>query len=596
MSEPAIARLVGEGVERPDASLPLDINYAKLAEWLVTRQKIPKDWHKRLQVIQAKAAEALKDIPSEVLNGLTDGPDAPLDYLRAVEIRDKLSSTAERTMFGGLSGPAGTWDKIVKAYEKQYVFLGECAGTLVQNVDFEIPYLRKQAAKFNQQIVDCDRRHAECLRNAALCAAKYKEECKKLGIQGVSVRQELRHLADELPGMLRSVVESLHEPQLQSAAEYYAGFSRFAHAPRGQRAAAAGADLALEPSKMLPILFEIRERRTQPLPLGLGDVSAEATAKNTAGGGGGINWDLSPQVDGGTAAGTAVNIDWDVGPSEGESAAEGDGGGGCSGGGGGRGINWDIDLQDVTGGTPAADSAGADADAAAVAPVTINWDIEVDAVGADAEADADAENNLVGIGTRGEDVGPSASAATAGGELTKPDAVAAARLERDGEYRARLMDDLLELRAFLAQRKAELSGSGNELLATALPADVREVDSAAVGIMLGAVQQCLGQLTTPRFRQLLLIATSQRYLDRLETSLKRQAGAEAKLQRAAADVVARKQEARSQLVELAPRLGALVEHTWRLKSLSERSISAALGGKRTINILGEINNVLAAAQ
>jgi hypothetical protein len=61
------------------------------------------------------------------------------------------------------------------------------------------------------------------------------------------------------------------------------------------------------------------------------------------------------------------------------------------------------------------------------------------------------------------------------------------------------------------QRKAELSGSGNELLMTAQPEDVSNVDVAAVGGMLAAVQQCLCQLTTPRFRQLLLIATSQRY-------------------------------------------------------------------------------------
>ncbi|PNH04719.1 CDK5RAP3-like protein [Tetrabaena socialis] len=119
MAELGIAKLIGEGVERPEGTLPLDINYAKLAEWLVTRQKIPRDWHKRHQVIQAKAAEALKEVPQDVLNNLTEGQDAPLDYLRAVEIRDRMVSTAERTMFGGLIGPASTWDKIVKAYEKQ---------------------------------------------------------------------------------------------------------------------------------------------------------------------------------------------------------------------------------------------------------------------------------------------------------------------------------------------------------------------------------------------------------------------------------------------------------------------------------------------
>lgn len=35
MNEPAIVKLIGEGVERPETCLPLDINYAKLAEWLV---------------------------------------------------------------------------------------------------------------------------------------------------------------------------------------------------------------------------------------------------------------------------------------------------------------------------------------------------------------------------------------------------------------------------------------------------------------------------------------------------------------------------------------------------------------------------------
>ncbi|GLC43473.1 hypothetical protein PLESTM_001477200 [Pleodorina starrii] len=585
MSEPAIAKLIGEGVERPEASLPLDINYAKLAEWLVTRQKIPKDWHKRLQVIQAKATEALKEVPSEVLNGLTDGSDAPLDYLRAVEIRDKLSSTAERTMFGGLSGPAATWDKIVKAYEKQYVFLGECAGILVQNVDFEIPYLRKQTAKLNQQIVDCDRKHAECLRNATLCAAKYKEECKKLGIQGVSVRQELRGLASELPGMLRGVVDSLHDPRLQTAADYYAAFTRFAHAPRGQRAAAVNAS-GLEPSTMLPTLFEIRARQTQPpAPAEAALAGPSESGVQEATTAGGIDWDVAPQEgDGAAAAGAAIDIDWDVALGGGEEDAGAAGGGGE----GGGGINWDFQVPAEA---SASAEAGDGAAEASAAPIAIDWDIEVDAVG---DAVADAENNLLG-GSEGEGTAAAAAGPTATAAMD-PDDVAAARLEQDAEYRARLMDDLLELRAFLALRKAELSGSGNELIATSVPEEVSSVDAAAVGSMLAAVQQSLGQLTTPRFRKLLLIATSKRYLDRLEASLKRQAGTEAKLLRQAGDVVARKHEARASLVGLAPRLAALVERTRRFKALSERSISAALGGKRTINVLGEINNMLAAGQ
>eukprot|EP00983_Pelagomonas_calceolata_P097496 1158256-Pelagomonas_calceolata.AAC.15 len=46
------------------------------------------------------------------------GPDGPLDYFRAVDIRDALAAGGERTLFGGLAGNAAVWDKIVKAYEK----------------------------------------------------------------------------------------------------------------------------------------------------------------------------------------------------------------------------------------------------------------------------------------------------------------------------------------------------------------------------------------------------------------------------------------------------------------------------------------------
>lgn len=83
----------------------------------VQRQKLPADWHKRLQAIQAKISEAAKDLPAGLSAGLTGSAEAAVDYFRAIQIRDKLADTGERTLFGGLTGQASIWDKIVKAYE-----------------------------------------------------------------------------------------------------------------------------------------------------------------------------------------------------------------------------------------------------------------------------------------------------------------------------------------------------------------------------------------------------------------------------------------------------------------------------------------------
>lgn len=70
-----------------------------------------------MQAIQAKVTEAVKELPAGVLSQVAGSAEAPVDYFRAVQIRDKLAETGERSLFGGLTGQAGIWDKIVKAYE-----------------------------------------------------------------------------------------------------------------------------------------------------------------------------------------------------------------------------------------------------------------------------------------------------------------------------------------------------------------------------------------------------------------------------------------------------------------------------------------------
>ncbi|KAL6748223.1 hypothetical protein V8C86DRAFT_1183108 [Haematococcus lacustris] len=78
-----IVRKIGEGQDRPHGELPLDISLGKVVEFLVGRQKLPRDWHQRVSAIQARTADCYKQLPQALSKQLAG--DAPLDYFKAVE-------------------------------------------------------------------------------------------------------------------------------------------------------------------------------------------------------------------------------------------------------------------------------------------------------------------------------------------------------------------------------------------------------------------------------------------------------------------------------------------------------------------------------
>lgn len=231
--------------------------------------------------------------------------------------------------------------------------------------------------------------------------------------------------------------------------------------------------------------------------------------------------------------------------------------------------------------------AGAGGDGGGSAAIEINWDIDVSAAGAEA-----AESQQQAGGDASSLTGAAAGKRSAASAALGPDERAALRLERDADYRALLLDDLQELRAFLLVRRGDMASSTGFAFVAAAPQAVRDVDASSVRSMLAAVDAALEHLRSQRLQQLLLIAGSRSYLDRLVAGLQRRGGQEARMLAASRESEARRNESKGQLVGLAPKVAQMVERMREIKGHVERTVGAQLGGRR-VNVLGDINTVLA---
>jgi hypothetical protein len=159
--------------------------------------------------------------------------------------------------------------------------------------------------------------------------------------------------------------------------------------------------------------------------------------------------------------------------------------------------------------------------------------------------------------------------------------------------RSAVANELLELRAFLAQRHKEL-GTTEEALAAAAPGAPDAIARAtreSVAAARDAAAAAATALTCRRTREWLLIESSPAFLERLVRSVEGRASAQRKLGATLADVEARRQAARRQLAESAAQLSALQQRMRRVKASAEAAISAMYGG-RPVHIIGELNNCL----
>ena len=264
------------------------------------------------------------------------------------------------------------------------------------------------------------------------------------------------------------------------------------------------------------------------------------------------------------------------------------------------GIDWDVSVAAESTGTPAA--VEIDWDVGDVVEVEVDEPIGVETIEAPIEIDWDVRGFVV------EDAGD-ARAETNGSsketngfvstktlaETNDSSSSSFGRAFTDREFRARVLDDLLELRAFLTQRAADAGASGESatLLASA-PAEIRARfgDAAELLKLAAACEEPVRVLAEDTAGRLLLVSASERYRKRLANDLVTAGRLESKFCVFADDARQKRDETKRLLRREALKAEASRKALREVKRFAERAISTMYKG-RTVHIIGEINNALA---
>ncbi|XP_026471645.1 CDK5 regulatory subunit-associated protein 3 [Ctenocephalides felis] len=207
-----------------DLDIPIDIHSSKLLDWLLSRKHVKPDWTINLGAIQTKINAAVSDIPRNTdIACLLSG--AYIHYFHCKDIANVLAGTEDgaRNVFGGYSSKRmNDWMEIIKMYERNNVFIAECARLLSTSVYFDVPALRKKIQKLEQMQQDVEKRESELLKTHSVLEADFKAECDVLGIKGKNIREELLAIVPELMNIYSGVVEALHS--IEPAVEVYKRF------------------------------------------------------------------------------------------------------------------------------------------------------------------------------------------------------------------------------------------------------------------------------------------------------------------------------------------------------------------------------------
>lgn len=131
-----------------------------------------------------------------------------IHYFHCLQIIEILKTTEADTksVFGRYgSQRMKDWQEIARLYERDNIYLGEAAQILVRNVNYELPGVKKQIAKFEQLIDEALKKIQDQTATESVLNAQRAALCQKLGIKGDNLRDEFIEKLKDLPNMYEEI-------------------------------------------------------------------------------------------------------------------------------------------------------------------------------------------------------------------------------------------------------------------------------------------------------------------------------------------------------------------------------------------------------
>tara|TARA_B110000208_G_scaffold122253_1_gene149148 strand:+ start:17 stop:1585 length:1569 start_codon:yes stop_codon:yes gene_type:complete len=514
-------------------SPPIDIDVSTMVAWLVDRDKVPAEWQKSLRTVRTELSRAMEEFPPAVLPELQRivGKDY-ISYFHVCAIREALATAATREGRGGRNLIGQDRDPATHRWRK-----------LTRAYERKGLYFAEAGRVLAQNVV------------YALPSGK----------------RELRTLEKQIEGADRRAADAAKSAAgLQLAldaacAELGIGVADVGHAqPKGHLTAALRESLPALAEHLQSVRSAIKDDAAQRAV----ELYAVMVAHSGGGGGGGSGPALLETMRLLTATDEPAFVL--AAADDGAGAEEDDdfGGSGFSMGGSdddvGFSIGGDDDDDDDVGFSMDDMGRGGDDDD----------DDDVGFSMAMLEEDDDDDAGLHG------DAGAGVAAASSPRSLRNP------------EVREALVQDALELLAFLQQRRDELGdddgGTAGRAILAALPASAARQSSSDVVAMIAAVQRILSQLESKQMVHLLRL-DSAAYVTRCVSGLRERLKRVEKKKKLEATIMAQRGASAVELKTLIAKQQTLLTASKTLQSEVEQALTKEYAG-RPVRLVGAINS------